>query len=349
MGEAIKKSGIRSFQQGEIIFKENDPAESLFIIQKGQIRLFRPKGRGFVEIAILRAGEVIGEMAYFDANASRRSCSAEALVGTEVVEISFKAFSKTMEGLNPWFKTIINTLASRLRKTNEKVKELESNSVGPNRAGKLGDYKFFINSDVVRFLSVLYLSFKSHGGARGSAWTLHLSTLKFYAQDVFSISEIKYEEFLEIVKGLALVHLELDEKGLPKALVAEDLEIFRSMLIFFNTQSLLEDAKKLIIPPKTENFLRHMIEDCEKEGKTTESSSISISKIQKIFELKGERLREEDLTAAIELGLAEEIMINGEGELSTVINYPKVKKLLPSIGLMNAIAKKNDAKKGANF
>ena len=130
MSAQQKKSGIRTFKPGEVLFNENDPATSLYIIQKGQIRLFRPKGRGFVDLAILRSGEVIGEMAYFDEKSRRRSCSASAIVTTEVIEISFVAFAKTMEGLNPWFKTIINTLANRLRKTNERVKELETNSVG---------------------------------------------------------------------------------------------------------------------------------------------------------------------------------------------------------------------------
>ena len=37
-----------------------------------------------------------------------------------------------MSGLNPWFKTIINTLANRLRSTNARVKELESNSASIN-------------------------------------------------------------------------------------------------------------------------------------------------------------------------------------------------------------------------
>src|SRR5690606_25733337 len=123
-----KKSGIRSFKPSEVLFHENDIAQSLFIIQTGQIRLYRPKGRGFVELAILRAGEVIGEMAYFDEKSRRRSCSAQAIVTTEVIEISFPGFEKTMAGLNPWFKTIITTLADRLRKTNERVKSLETNS-----------------------------------------------------------------------------------------------------------------------------------------------------------------------------------------------------------------------------
>ena len=94
--QVAKKSGMRTFKAGEVIFNQSDPADSLFIIQKGQIRLYIPKGRGFVDLAILRSGEVIGEMGYFDEKAKRRSCSAAAIVSTEVIEISYNAFGKTM-------------------------------------------------------------------------------------------------------------------------------------------------------------------------------------------------------------------------------------------------------------
>ena len=75
------KSGIRQLKAGEALFHDGDVADSLFIIQKGQLRLFKPKGKGFIELAVLRSGEVIGEMAYFDDDGSgkKRSCSAAAI------------------------------------------------------------------------------------------------------------------------------------------------------------------------------------------------------------------------------------------------------------------------------
>ena len=64
--------------------------------------------------------------------------------------------------LNLALKTIINTLADRLRKTNEKVKSLESNSVSLGAKGTQANYKFFTNSDIVRFLTLIYLALKTH-------------------------------------------------------------------------------------------------------------------------------------------------------------------------------------------
>ena len=56
MAEGQKKSGIKSYAPGDVLFHNGDSANSLFIIQKGQVRLYLPKGRGFVDLAILRAG-----------------------------------------------------------------------------------------------------------------------------------------------------------------------------------------------------------------------------------------------------------------------------------------------------
>jgi CRP/FNR family cyclic AMP-dependent transcriptional regulator len=56
-------SGLRQLKPGEILFNDGEKAKLTFHHQKGQLRLFQPKGKGFIEIATLRAGEVIGEMA----------------------------------------------------------------------------------------------------------------------------------------------------------------------------------------------------------------------------------------------------------------------------------------------
>ena len=72
------RSGLRQLKTGEVLFEDGEVADSLFIIQKGQLRLYKPKGKGFVEIAVLRAGEVLGEMAFFDEDGSGRKRSASA-------------------------------------------------------------------------------------------------------------------------------------------------------------------------------------------------------------------------------------------------------------------------------
>jgi CRP/FNR family cyclic AMP-dependent transcriptional regulator len=341
--EKQKKSGIRTFAPGEVLFHENDPANSLFIIQKGQVRLYRPKGRGFVDIAILRSGEVIGEMAYFDEKSTRRSCSAAAIVSTDVIEISFVAFAKTMEGLNPWFKTIINTLANRLRKTNERVKELESNSVGFGAGGKVADYVFFHTTDVIRSLSTIYLVIKTHGEkVENDHWQIHLNKLKFYLFDVYNVPEIKFEEFFNMLKAEHFIEVHKDDDGLPRNIRVVSPDVLRSILVFFNTQKLVDDSKKLTISSKCERFLSRIIDQLASSDKP--KAMADISAILADFKERKVPINEEDLRDAIVAGLAEDILVGDGNGLTSVVNIDKLRKIFPAIRMQNAVKKINDSK-----
>lgn len=347
---SAKKSGIRKFRQGQVIFKENDPAQSLYIIQKGQIRLYRPKGRGFIDLAILRSGEVIGEMAYFDEKSSRRSCSAAAVVTTEVIEISFVAFKKTMAGLNPWFKTIINTLADRLRRTNEKVKNLETNSVGSNVGGKVGDYVFFHNIDVIRMLSMLYLNFASTGEAAEGGTQLHIDKLRFYMMDVFNIPEIKLEEFMQMMKESGYLELRPDEAGkADKIVFTKNYEQYRSIMSFINSQRQLEDEKQMKISPKTETLLRAIVRQLHEQGKTGDEEVADLSAIFRDFKENKIPVSEDDLADAVAAGLCGDIVVGSMNELSTTAKYQSILRILPCVKITNAIRKINEAKVGKGY
>jgi len=339
-----KKSGLRTLVQGEVLFHETDTAESLYIIQSGQIRLYRPKGKGFVEIAILRAGEVIGEMAYFDERNQRRSCSAAAIYETEIVEISFVALSKTMANLNPWFKTIIQTLANRLRQTNERVKSLDDNSVGFSTQGKAGDYIFFHNIDVIKMLTTLYLSFEAHGTKAEKKYQLTLDKFKFYLLDVYSVPEIKFEEFLKLLKDNDFINLTKDDDGQLKIIEIEDPQVLRSIFIFINNQRMTEDSKKLKISFKCERFLSRIIEQVgeHKDGKP--QAEVNISKILSDFKDRNVPIFEEDLKDAISAGLADEILIGKSNDLTSVVAIGRLKRIFPAVRMSNCVKRINDEK-----
>ena len=340
-----KKSGIKTFKPGDVLFHENDIAQSLYIIQSGQIRLFLPKGRGYVDIAVLRAGEVIGEMAYFDENSRKRSCSASAIITTKVVEISFVAFSKTMSGLNPWFKTIINTLADRLRKTNSKVKQLESNSLGFGKDGKVADYKFLHNTDIVKFLSLFYLTVKTHGELKGAIMQIGADKFKFYLIDIFNYPEAKYEEFMNVLNSNRYLEFTNDASGQPKNISVNNIEQFRRLLLFFNTQRVTADDKKLKISDKCEIILSKIsVQLSKREHRDPTNVSADVGPI--LADLKQRKIvaDTEDLDDAITAGLCRDVMVGDNNKLTTEVNLKKIKQTLPAIKLMNALTKLNDSK-----
>lgn len=346
--KAGSKSGLRTLKPGEILFNDGEKANSLFIIQKGQLRLFKPKGKGFIEIAVLRAGEVIGEMAYFDDDGGgKRSCSAAAMVSSDVIEISFTAFAKTMSGLNPWFKTIINTLANRLRATNSRVKELESNSASVNYAtGKHSGYEFFKSNDIIKILGTLFLVYKAHGEERDGGVALHRKTLDLYSKEIYGVIESKLDEMAIVLEEMGLLKTENDKDGLPKVLVIKNLEAIRALFIFYNTEKYLTEDKKLKISPKCQSFLEKIWLKL-KNNPNAESALtlVQISDILQEFKDKSISMPVETLGEAREHGIVGEVIVDNN-ILSLEVNYHKMAKLLPNIKFLNRIAEANRQKGG---
>ncbi len=334
-----KKSGIKTLAPGEILFNEGDNATSMYIIQKGQLRLFRPKGKGFVEIAVLRAGEVLGEMAYFDPDSKTRSVSAAAITSVDIIEISFNALEKTMAGLNPWFKTLINTLAERLRKTNERVRNLENNSVGFS-----SDYKFFQSADVVKILSVLFLTFRSLGENKDGRWYLNYNRIKTYALEIFNINEAKMEEFIQLLTDEQIIEVTVDEQDASKVLSAREPDTFRIFQVFFNTQRSLREEKKLHISSKCEKFMVRVMEECSTLPIVDGKVDIELSKIVSHFKEYNLGITLDDFQGAKNAKFCGEYRMGENNSISTTINIEYMRRMYPVVRFMNALNRVNELK-----
>jgi CRP-like cAMP-binding protein/arsenate reductase-like glutaredoxin family protein len=343
---SLKKSGLRALKSGEVLFNDGDPADSLFIIQKGQIRLYKPKGRGFIELAVLRVGEVLGEMAYFDSRKTgpgTRSCAAQAIVPSEIIEISFTAFGKTLESLNPWFKSIIQTLADRLRNTNRKVKDLESNNV--SSYGSSVGYKFLRMSDVVKYMSTLFLVVRSVGKIEDATGIIHMNQFRTFGYDIFNLPESKVEAFFELLMSLGHMSIENDKEGMPKVYRVKDCDNLRKMTLFLNTQRILPDEKRILIGHRCETFLEKILYTLE--GETKDMAEVDLSAIIEDFEFRGVKIDHEDLQDAIDNKLVEEVAISEKG-MKTVVHLKELRKMIDNIRLLNAFHKLNEQRDKAN-
>lgn len=338
-GSTQKKSGIKVLHPGEILFHEGDTANSMFIIQKGQLRLFRPKGKGFIELAVLRSGEVLGEMSYFDPDSKKRSASAAAITQTEIIEISFTALEKTMTALNPWFKTLINTLATRLRKSNERVKALENNSIGFS-----GEFKFFQSADIVKMLSLLFFCFRGLGEVKEGKHSLHISKLKMYAVDIFNVNEAKLEEFIQLLVNERITEVAMDEEGAPKVLMVKEPEVFRIFQVFFNAQRSMKDEKKLTISTKCEKFLIKALEQVEGIVPENGAVEVDLSKITGYFKEYNMPISLDDFQGARNAKFCGEYKMEDSGRVTAMLNVDYLKKMFPVVRFMNAINRVNDAK-----
>lgn len=348
------RSGIRHLKIGEVLFNDGELATSLFIIQKGQLRLYKPKGKGFIELAVLRAGEVIGEMAYFaeDEASKKRSCAAAALTPVEVIEISFTAFGKTMQSLNPWFKTIINTLASRLRKTNVRLKELEDNQITISYGNKVGGYEFLKPIEVMRILGTLFLVFKAHGELKNHSLVITHKTLSLYTQDLYQIIDSKLESIVNLLTELQWLDVKDDEQ-FSKVLILKNIELIRQVFIYYNGERHLPEEKKLKISDKCQMVIAKMLELAPTlplvdipnlkiidDIPPKFTKYFNISPIIDDFKTKNIVISPSCLEDGKNVGLfGEVIFLNNEYMVE--VDFPKIQKLYPVIRFMNAIRKSN--------
>ena len=89
LGTLYRLAPIRLLQEGEYLIREGDLDQTAYAILEGEIRVFKGDEETPVEIAVLGAGEWIGEIAF--TRAIPRTASAAAMTTTRVM-----AFNKTI-------------------------------------------------------------------------------------------------------------------------------------------------------------------------------------------------------------------------------------------------------------
>ncbi len=116
----------QTFLAGDVLFQEGDAGDSLWIIESGQVEVFRVIRAGVDRVlATLDDGAVYGEMGFLDGG--RRSAGARAMATTHVLSLSRGAFD-TIAEQHPsvaasFFAGIASVIADRLRMTNELYKQ----------------------------------------------------------------------------------------------------------------------------------------------------------------------------------------------------------------------------------
>jgi CRP/FNR family transcriptional regulator, cyclic AMP receptor protein len=106
-------------EAGDVVFEEGDPGDALYVIVRGAVEIRR--GADDV-IAVLKAPDVLGEMAVLDE--SPRSATATALEGTELLGIGSEEFYEALRDRFEVADGVIRLLTQRLRAADQKIADL---------------------------------------------------------------------------------------------------------------------------------------------------------------------------------------------------------------------------------
>jgi uncharacterized membrane protein len=126
----------RSYAAGQIIMNQGDAGTSMFIVAKGDVNIYLPgEASRRISLKDIAQGEYFGELALFDDKP--RSASAVATTDAMLLELSRETLSKYLTTRPHAAMTLLRTLATRLRETNEMLSQRAAKNVVQEIEGNL--------------------------------------------------------------------------------------------------------------------------------------------------------------------------------------------------------------------
>jgi CRP/FNR family transcriptional regulator, cyclic AMP receptor protein len=108
----------RTYRKGQLLFVENDPGESLIVLRRGAVAVFRtsPTGERAV-LHVIRPPETLGELSLLDGGA--RSLSAEAIEDTSALALNRAAFLELVHANPRILDAVMRSLGALIRRLTE--------------------------------------------------------------------------------------------------------------------------------------------------------------------------------------------------------------------------------------
>jgi CRP/FNR family cyclic AMP-dependent transcriptional regulator len=241
-------AGPKQLKKGDILFREGEPSEAMYVIKSGKIAIMKTKGSSEILLAELGAGDMLGEMAFFDNKP--RSAGAKAMTNAEVIELPFKALNAQFKTFPEWLKAIMRTVNTHLRNANTKIKNLEKTSED--------DATFFTPHLVTRLAAILGLVANKYGEKVPEGTLLPPNRLRNYTIQIFQQPTSKMTRFQEVLQGLG--HMKIEElKEAKQRLTLFNPDMIMAFADFYNDWIFKSEEKRTSIEDKEMKPLRALV------------------------------------------------------------------------------------------
>jgi signal transduction histidine kinase len=115
---------LRVFEAGQMLFRQGDTGDSLYVILRGALRVYQSDEHGVeLDLGRLQAGASLGELALLDGGP--RSASVAALEPTTCFVLGREAFLAQLHQLPGLLAAVLANLTQTVRKTSERLFEDE--------------------------------------------------------------------------------------------------------------------------------------------------------------------------------------------------------------------------------
>ncbi|WP_438444352.1 Crp/Fnr family transcriptional regulator [Gorillibacterium sp. sgz5001074] len=112
----------KSYSASTVLFRENDPGSTFYIVYSGSVKVFTSHGGDEKILTVFQSGDSFGELSLIDGKP--RSASAQTLEDSQLISISAPAFHNLLRTNFELCLDIMRELCERLRETNQHVHDL---------------------------------------------------------------------------------------------------------------------------------------------------------------------------------------------------------------------------------
>lgn len=197
MPQVDKKTGSILYCKGEILCREGEVIQSLRVLQSGLVALVELREKKTIEIAHVRAPQVLGEEALN--GIPRFGYQAVALNDTYVVEIPLASAKKACEPLGQVPKAIFKGLLEKVKYLQYEVRDARLES----------DAAPCPPSAVAKVFGVIYHVAQYTGTSLEGKVVVSYPAFKKYAQRIFLESPIRIEQALFILVKLGHAEIQM--------------------------------------------------------------------------------------------------------------------------------------------
>lgn len=124
----MESNGLgKIYQDSEIIIKQGEPGDCMYVIQEGMVEIVKETEHGNVRLAIRGKGELIGEMAIFERET--RMATVRAIGEARVLTIDKKNFMRRLHEDPSMAFHLVQTMSRRIRELSTELSLLQVQKV----------------------------------------------------------------------------------------------------------------------------------------------------------------------------------------------------------------------------
>ena len=111
------------YQEGEIIVRQGDVGDCLYVIQEGQVEILLEKDGKEIRLRVAGKGEIIGEIAVFERVA--RSATVRALGEVRALTVDKKNFLRRIQEDPTLAFRLVQIMSRRIRELSDEIARLK--------------------------------------------------------------------------------------------------------------------------------------------------------------------------------------------------------------------------------